>query len=214
MAKEDLVQFEGVVQEVLRDARFMVKLENGMDVAAYASGKMRKFRIRILAGSRDARDVAPRSVQGAHLLPSQGRARSAPWILRTQLSESNRLQLSETRLWPGFLSGAVLTASMVRGANGPESDCDVLSGTIAAPCCRSGSGLNCGPNPNLDGRKDQMFRKACRTLRTRSYGGPDPAFRDRPGEAGLVAAGAGRGRCIPGIADRSHPRFPAGRPGR
>jgi translation initiation factor IF-1 len=59
MAKEDLIELRGVVQEVLRDARFVVKLDNGMDVAAYASGKMRKFRIRILVGDRVTLEVSP-----------------------------------------------------------------------------------------------------------------------------------------------------------
>jgi translation initiation factor IF-1 len=52
MAKEDLVQLEGVVDEVLPNTMFRVKIENGPQVTAYASGKMRKFRIRILAGDR------------------------------------------------------------------------------------------------------------------------------------------------------------------
>ncbi|MCB1959734.1 MAG: translation initiation factor IF-1 [Rhodocyclaceae bacterium] len=67
MAKEDLVQFEGVVQEVLRDARFLVKLDNGMDVAAYASGKMRKFRIRILAGDRVTLEMSPYDLSKARI---------------------------------------------------------------------------------------------------------------------------------------------------
>src|SRR5690606_13822829 len=67
MAKEDLIQFEGVVEEVLRDARFLVKLENGMDVAAYASGKMRKFRIRILAGDRVTLEMSPYDLSKARI---------------------------------------------------------------------------------------------------------------------------------------------------
>ena len=67
MAKEDLIQFDGVVQEVLRDARFLVKLDNGMDVAAYASGKMRKFRIRILAGDRVTLEMSPYDLSKARI---------------------------------------------------------------------------------------------------------------------------------------------------
>ena len=67
MAKEDLIQFEGVVEEVLRDARFLVKLDNGMDVAAYASGKMRKFRIRILAGDRVTLEMSPYDLSKARI---------------------------------------------------------------------------------------------------------------------------------------------------
>ncbi len=67
MAKEDIVEFEGVVEEVLRDARFMVKLENGVNVAAYASGKMRKFRIRILAGDRVTLEMSPYDLTKARI---------------------------------------------------------------------------------------------------------------------------------------------------
>jgi translation initiation factor IF-1 len=52
MAKEELLELEGVVSEVLPDTRFRVTLDNGNVVSAYASGKMRKHRIRILAGDK------------------------------------------------------------------------------------------------------------------------------------------------------------------
>jgi translation initiation factor IF-1 len=52
MAKEELIEMEGVVAEVMPDTRFRVTLENGLEVGAYASGKIRKHRIRILAGDR------------------------------------------------------------------------------------------------------------------------------------------------------------------
>ena len=51
MAKEEMLEFEGVVAEVLPDARCRVKLDNGHEVVAYTSGRMKKNRIRILAGS-------------------------------------------------------------------------------------------------------------------------------------------------------------------
>ncbi|WP_175005329.1 translation initiation factor IF-1 [Burkholderia lata] len=50
MPKEELLELDGVVDEVLPDSRFRVTLENGATVAAYASGRMRRHRIRILAG--------------------------------------------------------------------------------------------------------------------------------------------------------------------
>ena len=52
MAKEDLIEAAGVITEVLPDARFRVRLDNGHEVTAYTGGKMRKHRIRILAGDR------------------------------------------------------------------------------------------------------------------------------------------------------------------
>jgi translation initiation factor IF-1 len=59
MAKEELVEVEGTVTEVLPNAVFRVRLENGVEVLAYASGKMRKFRIRILAGDRVSLEMSP-----------------------------------------------------------------------------------------------------------------------------------------------------------
>lgn len=50
MAKEELIEMRGTVNEVLPDSRFRVKLENGHEVIAYTGGKMRKHHIRILAG--------------------------------------------------------------------------------------------------------------------------------------------------------------------
>ena len=59
MAKEELVELEGVVNEVLPQTTFRVTLENGFEVTAYASGKMRKHRIRILAGDRVTLEMSP-----------------------------------------------------------------------------------------------------------------------------------------------------------
>ena len=59
MAKEELVEVEGTVTEVLPNTVFRVRLDNGVEVLAYASGKMRKFRIRILAGDRVSLEMSP-----------------------------------------------------------------------------------------------------------------------------------------------------------
>jgi len=59
MAKEEMIEMEGVVSEVLPDTRFMVGLSNGHDIIAYMSGKMRKHRIRILAGDRVSVELTP-----------------------------------------------------------------------------------------------------------------------------------------------------------
>lgn len=52
MAKEELLEFEGEVTEVLTDGNYRVTLENGHELMAYAAGKMRKFRIKTLAGDK------------------------------------------------------------------------------------------------------------------------------------------------------------------
>ena len=59
MAKEELLEMEGVVQEVLPNTQFRVELSNGAIVLAYAGGKVRKHRIRILAGDRVTLEMSP-----------------------------------------------------------------------------------------------------------------------------------------------------------
>ncbi|HEY0859008.1 MAG TPA: translation initiation factor IF-1 [Albitalea sp.] len=59
MAKEELIEMSGVVQEVLPDSRFRVTLDNGHMLVAYTSGKMRKHHIRILAGDNVSLELSP-----------------------------------------------------------------------------------------------------------------------------------------------------------
>ena len=59
MAKEELIEMQGRVDEVLPDARFRVTLENGHQLVAYAGGKMRKHRIRVLAGDKVTLELSP-----------------------------------------------------------------------------------------------------------------------------------------------------------
>jgi translation initiation factor IF-1 len=59
MAKEALLEMNGVVMEVLPDSRFRVTLENGHDLVAYTAGKMRKHHIRILAGDKVSLELSP-----------------------------------------------------------------------------------------------------------------------------------------------------------
>tara|TARA_B100000686_G_C16079220_1_gene613097 strand:- start:99 stop:317 length:219 start_codon:yes stop_codon:yes gene_type:complete len=59
MAKEELLEFPGVVSELLPNAMFRVKLENGHDVLAHTAGKMRKHRIRVLAGDKVLVEMTP-----------------------------------------------------------------------------------------------------------------------------------------------------------
>lgn len=59
MAKEDLIEMRGKVEEVLPDSRFRVLLDNGHQLVAYTSGKMRKNHIRILAGDNVSLELSP-----------------------------------------------------------------------------------------------------------------------------------------------------------
>jgi translation initiation factor IF-1 len=59
MAKEELIEMRGTVDEVLPDSRFRVTLENGHSLVAYTAGRMRKHHIRILAGDNVSLELSP-----------------------------------------------------------------------------------------------------------------------------------------------------------
>lgn len=59
MTKEDIIEFTGVVTELLPNAMFRVKLENDHEVLAHTAGRMRKNRIRVLAGDRVNVEMTP-----------------------------------------------------------------------------------------------------------------------------------------------------------
>ena len=79
MAKEELLEMNGVVQEVLPDSRYRVTLDNGHDLVAYSAGKMRKHHIRILAGDKVTLELSPYDlgkgrITFRHLEPRSGGA--------------------------------------------------------------------------------------------------------------------------------------------
>ena len=59
MAKEELLEMSGLVEEILPNAMFRVKLENDHEGLAHTSGKMRKNRIRVLAGDKVLVEMTP-----------------------------------------------------------------------------------------------------------------------------------------------------------
>ena len=59
MAKEDVLEFEGIVLEILPNAMFKVKLENNHEVLAHTAGRMRKHRLRVLAGDKVTVEMTP-----------------------------------------------------------------------------------------------------------------------------------------------------------
>jgi translation initiation factor IF-1 len=59
MAKEELLEFPGVVKELLPNATFRVELENGHEIIAHTAGKLRKNRIRVLAGDKVQVEMTP-----------------------------------------------------------------------------------------------------------------------------------------------------------
>ena len=59
MPKESSIEFQGIVMELLPNAMFKVKLDNNYEILAHSSGKMRKNRIRVLAGDKVTVEMTP-----------------------------------------------------------------------------------------------------------------------------------------------------------
>ncbi len=80
MAKEDLIDMMGIVNEVLPDTRFRVTLDNGHQLIAYSAGKMKKNHIRILAGDRVSLELSPYDLTKGRInfRHIEGRAPAAP----------------------------------------------------------------------------------------------------------------------------------------
>ncbi len=68
MAKEELLEFEGVVTDVLPEARYRVKLSNDHEIIAYTAGRMKKNRIRTLVGDRVTVEVTPYDLDKGRLI--------------------------------------------------------------------------------------------------------------------------------------------------
>lgn len=84
MGKEELIEMQGIVNEVLPDSRFRVTLDNGHSLICYTGGKMRKHRIRVLSGDRVSLELSPYDLNKGritfrHLEP---RSRSGPPSVR------------------------------------------------------------------------------------------------------------------------------------
>lgn len=67
MAKEELIEMQGVVDEILPDSRYRVTLENGHQLVAYTGGKMKKNHIRILAGDKVTLELSPYDVNNGRI---------------------------------------------------------------------------------------------------------------------------------------------------
>ena len=78
MAKEELLEMEGVVDEVLPDARFRVTLENGHCLTAYSAGKLRKHFIRIIAGDKVSLELSPYDLSKGRITFRHLEKRSTP----------------------------------------------------------------------------------------------------------------------------------------
>lgn len=68
MAKEEVLKFSGIVEEVLGNSMFRVKLENNHMVIAYIGGKLRKFTIKIIMGDRVDVEMSPYDLSKARIV--------------------------------------------------------------------------------------------------------------------------------------------------
>ena len=66
--KEELIQFEGLVTEILPEARYRIKLDGGHEIIAYTAGKMKKHRIKTLAGDRVTVEMSPYDLERGRLI--------------------------------------------------------------------------------------------------------------------------------------------------
>jgi translation initiation factor IF-1 len=78
MAKEELLEMNGVVVEVLPDSRYRVTLDNGHSLVAYSAGKMRKHHIRILAGDKVSLELSPYDLSKGRITFRHLATRGAP----------------------------------------------------------------------------------------------------------------------------------------
>jgi translation initiation factor IF-1 len=78
MTKEELLEMNGVVMEVLPDSRYRVTLDNGHDLVAYSAGKMRKHHIRILAGDKVSLELSPYDLSKGRITFRHIETRGAP----------------------------------------------------------------------------------------------------------------------------------------
>ena len=68
MSKEELIEFEGLVTEILPDARYRIQLDTGHVIVAYTAGKMKKNRIKTLAGDRVTVEMSPYDLDKGRLI--------------------------------------------------------------------------------------------------------------------------------------------------
>ena len=118
MAKEELLEFDGTVTEVLPDGNFRVKLDNEHEVLAYTAGKMRKFRIRTGVGDRVVRQQTQQAL--GRLL----RRRLVVRKRRKRAGENDRQRECETQQ-SGCRHGQTLKNSLAPGSLRPLTAAEV-----------------------------------------------------------------------------------------
>jgi len=82
MAREELIEMNGVVMEVLPDSRYRVTLDNGHQLVAYSAGKMRKHHIRIIAGDKVSLEISPYDLSKGRICFRHIEGRTPPTVAR------------------------------------------------------------------------------------------------------------------------------------
>jgi translation initiation factor IF-1 len=83
MAKEELIEAQGIVNEILPDSRFRVTLDNGHQLIAYTGGRMRRHHIRILAGDNVSLELSPYDLSKGRITFRHLARRDAPPVARS-----------------------------------------------------------------------------------------------------------------------------------
>jgi translation initiation factor IF-1 len=78
LAKEELIEMNGQVSEILPDSRFRVDLDNGHTLIAYTAGRMKKNHIRILAGDKVTLELSPYDLNKGRIIFRHIEKRGAP----------------------------------------------------------------------------------------------------------------------------------------
>jgi translation initiation factor IF-1 len=68
MTKEETLEFEGAVVDVLPDGRFRVQLDNGHQIIAYTAGRMKRNRIKTIAGDRVTVEMTPYDLEKGRVI--------------------------------------------------------------------------------------------------------------------------------------------------
>jgi len=88
--KEELLQFEGLVTEISPDARYRVQLDAGPSVVAYTAGKMKRNRIKTLAGDRVTIEMSPYDLEKGRLVFRHKDERAAAGAVRRRIQFRRR----------------------------------------------------------------------------------------------------------------------------
>src|SRR5687768_18319978 len=97
MPKEEMLEMDGTVLEVLPNTNFRVTLENGASVLAYAGGRVRQNRIRILAGDRVRLEISPYDVTRGRINYRHKRSEEHTSELQSRLHLVCRLLLEKKK---------------------------------------------------------------------------------------------------------------------